>query len=79
LFPFGGLVGLRRFFVKRYEALGGFFEAGLVRYGNLGLPLAQAIVTGDQQRFGLRVVLARPQVLAQGAPRAGGQPIVWKP
>jgi hypothetical protein len=31
LFPFGGLVGLRRFFVKPYQALGGFFEAALVR------------------------------------------------
>jgi hypothetical protein len=74
----GGLGGLRRFFLKPYEALGGFFEAGLVRSGNLGLPLAQAIVTGDQQRLGSRVLLARHQVLAEGAPLAGGQPVVWK-
>jgi hypothetical protein len=31
LFPFGGFVGLRRVFVKPYEALDGFLEAGLVR------------------------------------------------
>jgi hypothetical protein len=78
LFPFGSFVGPGGFFVKPYEALGGFFDAGLVRSGNLGLAVAQAVVTGDQQRFGLRVLLMRYQVLPQGAPRAEGQPIVRK-
>ncbi len=55
--PLGRFIGPAGFFVKPHEALGGLFQARFIGYGGSGLAVAQAVVTGDQQWFGFRVLL----------------------